>query len=73
MKLFSHPHLIRLPSRVNAVDLYQVVRRVVPQEGDYTLHFVDGQVIMFHYLSSFRDILPKGRNLSEKNLQFETT
>lgn len=45
MKLFSYPHLIRLPSRVNAADLYEVVRRVVPQEGKYTVHFVDGQVI----------------------------
>ncbi|XP_043480258.1 uncharacterized protein LOC122509966 isoform X1 [Leptopilina heterotoma] len=43
MKLFSYPHLVRLPSRVNAADLYEVVRRVVPQEGKYTIHFVDGQ------------------------------
>ena len=44
MKLFGYPHLVRLPSRVNAVDLYEVVKRVVPQEGEYTVHFVDGQV-----------------------------
>ncbi|XP_033226020.1 uncharacterized protein LOC117178702 [Belonocnema kinseyi] len=43
MKLFGYPHLVRLPSRVNAVDLYEVVKRVVPQEGEYTVHFVDGQ------------------------------
>ncbi|XP_033335346.2 uncharacterized protein LOC117225727 [Megalopta genalis] len=42
-KLFGYPHLVRLPSRVNAKDLYDIVRRNVPQEGSYTLHFVTGQ------------------------------
>ncbi|XP_074103922.1 uncharacterized protein LOC141530617 isoform X2 [Cotesia typhae] len=42
-KLFGYPHLVRLPSRVNAENLHQVVRRVVPHEGEYTVHFVDGQ------------------------------
>ncbi|XP_034941167.1 ubiquitin carboxyl-terminal hydrolase 10-like isoform X2 [Chelonus insularis] len=41
--LFGHPHLIRLPSRVKAKDLFEVLKRVVPQEGNYTVHFVDGQ------------------------------
>ncbi|KAK2581563.1 hypothetical protein KPH14_005214 [Odynerus spinipes] len=41
--LFGHPYLVRLPSRVNAKDLYDVVRKNVPQEGHYTVHFVDGQ------------------------------
>nr|XP_050864838.1 uncharacterized protein LOC127070644 isoform X2 [Vespula vulgaris] len=41
--LFGHPYLIRLPSRVNAKDLYDVVKKNVPQEGHYTVHFVDGQ------------------------------
>lgn len=43
-KLFGYPHLVRLPSRVNARDLYDIVRRNVPQGGNYTLHFVTGQV-----------------------------
>ncbi|XP_072753557.1 uncharacterized protein [Anoplolepis gracilipes] len=42
-KLFGYPHLIRLPSRVNARDLYDIVKRNVPHEGRYTIHFVDGQ------------------------------
>nr|XP_012225598.1 PREDICTED: uncharacterized protein LOC105674073 isoform X2 [Linepithema humile] len=42
-KLFGFPHLIRLPSRVNARDLYDIVKRNVPHEGHYTIHFVDGQ------------------------------
>ncbi|XP_011695876.1 PREDICTED: ubiquitin carboxyl-terminal hydrolase 6-like isoform X2 [Wasmannia auropunctata] len=42
-KLFGYPHLIRLPSRVNARDLYDIIKRNVPHEGDYTIHFVDGQ------------------------------
>lgn len=42
--LFGHPYLIRLPSRVNAKDLYDVVKKNVPQEGHYTVHFVDGKV-----------------------------
>ncbi|XP_008555199.1 uncharacterized protein LOC103576663 [Microplitis demolitor] len=42
-KLFGYPHLVRLPSRVNAENLYEVVRRVVPHQGEYTVHFVDGQ------------------------------
>ncbi|XP_043249168.1 uncharacterized protein LOC122395562 isoform X1 [Colletes gigas] len=42
-KLFGYPHLVRLPSRVNAKDLYDIVRRNVPQERSYTLHFVTGQ------------------------------
>ncbi|XP_046829167.1 uncharacterized protein LOC124428759 isoform X1 [Vespa crabro] len=41
--LFGHPYLIRLPSRVNAKDLYDVVKKNVPQEGHYTVHFVDGK------------------------------
>lgn len=43
-KLFGYPHLVKLPSRVNAKDLYDIVKRNVPQEGNYTLHFVTGQV-----------------------------
>ncbi|XP_012144465.1 uncharacterized protein LOC100877443 isoform X4 [Megachile rotundata] len=42
-KLFGFPHLVKLPSRVNATDLYDIVKRNVPQEGNYTLHFVTGQ------------------------------
>ncbi|XP_018369641.1 PREDICTED: uncharacterized protein LOC108765425 isoform X1 [Trachymyrmex cornetzi] len=42
-KLFGYPHLIRLPSRVNARDLYDIIKRNVPHEGHYTIHFVDGQ------------------------------
>ncbi|XP_066586178.1 ubiquitin carboxyl-terminal hydrolase 4-like isoform X2 [Prorops nasuta] len=42
-KLFGYPHLVRLPSRVNAKDLYEIVKKNVPQEKNYTIHFVDGQ------------------------------
>lgn len=42
-KLFGYPHLIRLPSRVNARDLYDIIKKNVPHEGHYTIHFVDGQ------------------------------
>lgn len=48
-KLFGYPHLIRLPSRVNARDLYDIVKKNVPHEGRYTIHFVDGQVRYFHF------------------------
>ncbi|XP_043287168.1 uncharacterized protein [Venturia canescens] len=47
-KLFGYPHLVKLPSRVNAKDLYNVLKRVVPQEESYTVHFVTGQG---HYCS----------------------
>lgn len=43
-KLFGYPYLVRLPSRVNAKDLHEIVKRNVAQEGNYTLHFVTGQV-----------------------------
>ncbi|XP_046608674.1 uncharacterized protein LOC124299491 isoform X2 [Neodiprion virginianus] len=42
-KLYGYPHLVKLPSRVNAKDLYDVVKKVVPQEAPYSIHFVDGQ------------------------------
>ncbi|XP_012285087.1 uncharacterized protein LOC105702247 isoform X2 [Orussus abietinus] len=42
-KIFGYPYLVKLPSRVNARDLYGIVEKVVPQEGSYTVHFVDGQ------------------------------
>ncbi|XP_031783656.1 uncharacterized protein LOC100115425 isoform X2 [Nasonia vitripennis] len=42
-KLFGHPHLFKLPSRVDAKDVWNIVRRVVPQDSEFTLHFVDGQ------------------------------
>ncbi|XP_015590177.1 uncharacterized protein LOC107265331 isoform X2 [Cephus cinctus] len=42
-KLFGYPHLVKLPSRVNAKDLYDIIEKVIPQHGSYTVHFVDGQ------------------------------
>lgn len=48
-KLFGNINLVRLPSRVDAKDLHDFVKRVVPQEKDYTVHFVDGQVSLFKY------------------------
>ncbi|XP_012252717.2 uncharacterized protein LOC105684145 isoform X2 [Athalia rosae] len=42
-KLYGYPHLVKLPSRVNAKDLYNSVKKVVPQEAQYSIHFVDGQ------------------------------
>ena len=63
-KLFGYPHLIKLPSRVNAKDLYDVVKRVVPQEESYTVHFVNGpvrkninQLKFFMWRIYFRDVL----------------
>lgn len=49
-KLFGYPHLIRLPSRVNARDLYDIIKRNVPHEGHYTIHFVDGQVHLYQII-----------------------
>ncbi|KAJ8674778.1 hypothetical protein QAD02_010564 [Eretmocerus hayati] len=42
-QLFGHPHLFKLPSRVDAKDVWDIVRKVAPQDAPYTLHFVDGQ------------------------------
>ncbi|KAK0164083.1 hypothetical protein PV328_002749 [Microctonus aethiopoides] len=42
-KLFGYPHLLRLPSRVNAKDLHEILRRIVPHQSGYTVLFVDGQ------------------------------
>ncbi|XP_015120377.1 uncharacterized protein LOC107043396 isoform X1 [Diachasma alloeum] len=42
-ELCGYPHLVRLPSRVNAKNLHEVFKRIVPQEKSYTIHFVDGQ------------------------------
>ncbi|XP_011305765.1 ubiquitin carboxyl-terminal hydrolase 9 isoform X2 [Fopius arisanus] len=42
-ELCGYPHLVRLPSRVYAKSLYEVFKKIVPQEDHYTIHFVDGQ------------------------------
>ncbi|XP_011499949.1 PREDICTED: uncharacterized protein LOC105363848 [Ceratosolen solmsi marchali] len=42
-KLFGHPHLIKLPSSVDARDIWETVKRVAPQNSTYTLHFVVGE------------------------------
>lgn len=52
-KLFGYPHLFKLPSKINAKDLLEVVKRVVPQEGSYTLHFVNAQVRIIATIKNF--------------------
>ncbi|KAF7990988.1 hypothetical protein HCN44_000793 [Aphidius gifuensis] len=42
-KLFGNPHLVKLPSRIDAKDLHDVIKKIVPQDNEYTIHFVDGQ------------------------------
>lgn len=42
--LFGHPRLFKLPSRIDAKDIWALVRKVVSEDGTYTLHLVDGQV-----------------------------
>lgn len=44
IKLFGHLHVLRLPSRVDAKHVWDMVARIVPQNLNYTLRFVGGQV-----------------------------
>ncbi|XP_058798779.1 ubiquitin carboxyl-terminal hydrolase 4-like isoform X2 [Phymastichus coffea] len=42
-KLFGHPRLFKLPSRIDAKDLWTLAKTVVPEDDTFTLHLVDGQ------------------------------
>lgn len=79
-KLFGHPHLFKLPSRVDAKDVWNIVRRVVPQDSDFTLHFVDGQVwiiffsiliiVYFCGLGYLMDLFISGSSLFSLHVRF---
>jgi len=47
LKLFGHPNILYLPSKLTGTVLYQTVDRVVPCLAYYTIHFTDGQVSWF--------------------------
>ncbi|XP_014209572.1 ubiquitin carboxyl-terminal hydrolase 11 isoform X2 [Copidosoma floridanum] len=43
MKLFGDLHVLKLPSRVDAKHIWDMVARIVPRDSTYTLRFVGGQ------------------------------
>lgn len=44
LKLFGHPNILYLPSKLTGTLLYQTVDRVVPYVAEYSIHLTDGQV-----------------------------
>jgi len=44
IRLFGHPYLIKVPSRLTGSQLYKLVAKIVPYQEDYSIVFVDGQV-----------------------------
>jgi len=49
MKLFGHPNILYLPSKLTGTLLYQTVDRVVPCLAYYSIHLTDGQVGCLHF------------------------
>jgi hypothetical protein len=58
-KLFGHPHLVKLPSKVDARDIWETVKRVASQEAIYTLLFVAGEVCIPYRL--YKALQTRGR------------
>jgi len=44
VKLFGHPNILYLPSKLTGTLLYQTVDRVVPCLAFYSIYLTDGQV-----------------------------
>ena len=44
LRLFGHPNILYLPSKLTGTLLYQTVDRVVPCLAYYSIHLTDGQV-----------------------------
>jgi len=51
LKLFGHPNILYLPSKLTGTFLYQTVDRVVPCLAYYSIHLTDGQVGRLHFCS----------------------
>ena len=51
--LFGHPRLLKLPSRLDARVIHNIVDNVVPKDVSYTIHFVEGKVSSYSNLFKF--------------------
>ena len=61
LKLFGHPNILYLPSKITGELLYKTVDRVVPISASYSIILTDGQVIL---LACFQKNINAGLDFS---------
>ena len=53
MKLFGHPNILYMPSKLTGELLYETVDRVVPCSVNYSIILTDGEVCSARLITAF--------------------